>query len=174
MVEDEDVFKHSANAPDRFEENIAVIRKEIEDRNARVAAAADKLKDPMYVGGMISSLKDERENTNRILKSIYAEIERLRSLGEGLDGRMSRLEDLMGKAAMPEAPEVPSQGMLPEADEKIVAFIKKKGKACAADVAREMKYGGKNAAAQRLIRLWRDGKLQKQNAGRTVWYFPKE
>lgn len=168
MVEDEDVFKHSANAPDKFEENVAVIRKEIEDRNARVAAVAEKLKDPIYVGGMISALKDERENTNRILKSIYAEIERMKSLGEGLDGRMSRLEELVGKAAMPA---VASEMMLPKVDEQIVAFIKKKEKACAEDVQREFKYRGKNAASARLNRLYDGGVLNKQQAGRTVWYF---
>jgi len=166
MVDDDEVFKRSANSPDQFEEKVATLRKEIDDRNERLKEISEKIKDPVYLAGMMLAVQNERENTNRILKSIYVELE----VVKGIEERVRKLEELKGKIA--EMPDVPSEIMLPEADEQIVAFIKKKGKACAAEVARELKYRGKNAAAQRLIRLWRDGILQKQNAGRTVWYSP--
>lgn len=60
--------------------------------------------------------------------------------------------------------------MLASADEQIVELIRKMGAVCADDVKAHFKYKGKNAASARLSRLHMLGILQKQQAGRKVYY----
>jgi len=157
MDGDKDVYKISGADP--FEANVAELRKEISARNERLKGLAEKLSDPVYIAGMMLAVQNERENTNRILKNIYAELERVRAL----EARVSALEGSVdGEHA--------EAGMLPEVDEKIVEFIRAKRKACAEDVQKKFSYKGKNAASARLNRLYSLGVLNKAQAGRKVFY----
>ena len=160
MNGDKDVYKNSGADP--FEANVAELRKEITARNERLKGLAEKLNDPVYIAGMMLAVQGERENTNRILKNIYAELEQVK----GLESRVSALEGSAGGAA--------DAGMLPEVDEKIVEFIRGKGRACAEDVQRKFSYKGKNAASARLNRLYSFGVLSKAQAGRKVFYLVRE
>lgn len=162
MDKDEDVYKSDAGS--RVNENIALAQKELDQIKERLKANIAKLDDPVVIGGLLSTVVQEKESQNRILKNIYAEIERLR----GLEGRMSRLEERLGKAT---TPEIPSEIPLPEADARIVEYVRSVGKACAEDVQRKLGYRGKNAASARLSRMYSMGVLNKTQAGRKVWYF---
>ena len=109
----------------------------------------EKFKDPVVLGELLYQLLEERENTNRILKNI-----------------LQRLEALE-KPARPE-----EEPMLPELDEKIVDFVKRRGKATAEDVQAEFGYKGKNGASSRLNRLCVLGMLSKRQVGRKVYFLP--
>lgn len=161
----EDVYKDDVDA--RIEQNAALLRKEIDERKERLRAIVSKLDDPVFQGALMHTVVQEKENQNRILKNIYAEIERLR----GLEERIERIEEKLGKAT---TPEIPSEMALPEVDAQIMKFVRARKRACAEDVQRKLRYRGKNAASARLNRLYSLGMLNKAQAGRKVWYFLRE
>jgi hypothetical protein len=61
--------------------------------------------------------------------------------------------------------------MLPEIDERIVGYIREKGKASADDVRIKFNYKGTNAASARLNRLYSMGIIDKAQAGKRVYFF---
>jgi len=160
MVEREDVYKADANA--RIEENAVLLRKELDDRKEKLKAVVAKLDDPVFQGALLHTVVQEKENQNRILKNIYAEIERVR----GLEERVARLEGQAGRAAGT-TDAIP----LPEVDAQIIEFVRASGKVCAEDVQKKFRYRGKNAASARLSRMYSMGILNKAQSGRKVWYF---
>jgi len=60
--------------------------------------------------------------------------------------------------------------LLGSTDERIVGFVGSRGAVCAQDVQTQFKYKGKNAASARLNKLASMGVLEKQQAGRRVYY----
>ncbi|HSB46541.1 MAG TPA: hypothetical protein VLD37_00895 [Candidatus Bilamarchaeum sp.] len=115
----------------------------------------DKFRDPVVLGEMVYRLMEERENTNRLLKTI-----------------IGKLEALEQRGSLPEGAAQLEQPMLPEVDEQIVAFLKEAGKATAEEVRAKFNYKGKNAASARLNRLFEMGLLQKQQVGKKMFFFP--
>jgi hypothetical protein len=116
----------------------------------------DKFKDPVVLGELVYRLLEERENTNRLLKTLLQKLE--------------SLEMKMGAASA--APTGVAETLLPEIDEQIMRFVKDTGKATAEEVRAKFKYRGKNAASARLNRLCDMGLLQKQQVGKKVFFFP--
>ncbi|MDD5339801.1 MAG: BlaI/MecI/CopY family transcriptional regulator [Candidatus ainarchaeum sp.] len=112
-----------------------------------------KFKDPIVLGELVYRLLEERENTNRLLKNILAKLDALEAKG------------------MPVAPA--AAPILPEVDEQIMAFVHEKGRCTAEDIRAKFNYKGKNAACARLNRLCDMGLLQKQQAGKKVYFFPE-
>ena len=156
----EDVYKSNDASVDQ---SYAVLKKEVAEIKSRAQAVAEKLDDPIFQGALMNAIVQEKENTNRILKSIYAELEKAR----GLEERVARLEEKAGKAMSTDA--IP----LPEADARIIEFLREKGKACAEDVQKKLGYKGKNGASARLNRLYMLGAVSKAQVGRKVLYFAK-
>lgn len=60
--------------------------------------------------------------------------------------------------------------LLAPADEQIVSALRSRGTLCAEQVRVIFGYKGKNAASSRLNRLYELGILEKQQAGRVVYY----
>lgn len=113
----------------------------------------EKFKDPVVLGELMYQLLEERENTNRILKNVLQKLEALEA----------------GKP--PARPE--EEPLIPELDEKIVDFVRRRGKATAEDVQAEFGYKGKNGASSRLNRLGTLGLLTKRQVGRKVYFLPQ-
>lgn len=109
----------------------------------------EKFRDPVVLGELVFQLLEERENTNRILKNILQKLEALE------------------RPARPE-----EEPLLPETDEKIVDFVRRRGSATAEDVQAEFGYKGKNGASSRLNRLCMLGLLSKRQVGRKVYFLP--
>lgn len=109
-----------------------------------------KFNDPVVLGELLAKLVEERENTNRILKNILAKL-------ESLEGARSEKTDEI---------------LVPEIDERIIAFVKEQGKAIAEDVRARFNYSGTNAASARLNRLCMLGLLDKKRVGKKVFFFP--
>ena len=116
----------------------------------------EKFRDPIVLGEMAYRLLEERENTNRLLKSILMKLE--------------AIEAKIGQA--PAAGAVNLEPLLPEIDEQIMGFVKGTGKVTAEEVRSRFNYRGKNAASARLNRLCDMNLLQKQQVGKKVFFFP--
>ena len=116
-----------------------------------------KFKDPIVLGEMVYRLLEERENTNRILKTLMAKI-------ESLEAKIS---------SSPIEASTSQTTILADVDEQIMQFLKDCKKATAEEVRAKFNYKGKNAASARLNRLCDMGLLQKTQAGKKVYFFPK-
>ena len=170
MDEEEDVYKRSGGRRDSVDESVKTIRKEVDAHNARVAAVAEKLDDPIYLGGLMLAVHEEKKSTNMILKNLKRDIESVKALSK----RVAKLEVAVEAGRQPaETKPAEPQMPLPEADERIMALVRKQGKVCAADVQQKFGYRGKNAASARLNGLYVRGVLGKKSAGRTVYYYEK-
>lgn len=126
-----------------------------------------KLRDPIVLASIMHTAATERENTNRLLKTL---IEKLDHKFAEVDARMSALEaGAIAHAAMPS-----EEVLLPSVDEGILAFVKEKRYASAEEVRRKFGYRGKNAASARLNRMFELGLLEKRQVGRAVLYSVKK
>lgn len=127
--------------PPRFEE-------EIENEAKRVAKRLKE--EPLLMAALLAKLIEERENTNRLMKTLISRL-------EGIERKLEREE--------------PGEMILSEIDEALMSFVKESGKTSAEDVQKKFSYKGKNAASQRLNRLYEAGLLKKKQAGKKVYYF---
>ncbi|MFA4946742.1 MAG: hypothetical protein WC607_04385 [Candidatus Micrarchaeia archaeon] len=118
----------------------------------------EKFKDPVVVGTLLHKLSEEKTASNLVLKEINAKLERLLKLEE----RVARIEAKLGSRREKQA--------LSGLEERIVAFVKAKGMACAEDVQAEFKYKGRNAASSRMNALFKQGVLEKKRAGMKMFY----
>ncbi len=107
----------------------------------------ERFKDPYVVGAMIHRLVEERKYTNQILRDIS-----------------KKLNQLLEQRAVDPDTEVS------DVDQEILKLVEKLGKVTAADVQKELKYKGKNAASARLNALSKKGLLRKARSGRKVIY----
>ncbi|MCX8198244.1 MAG: hypothetical protein N3F07_03590 [Candidatus Micrarchaeota archaeon] len=124
---------------------------------------AEKLKDPVVLAALMHTAAAERENTNRLLKTI---IEKLDARFSQMEARIERLEK--SAAGQDRQEEV----LLPSVDEQIMEFVKKQGHASAEEVRQKFGYKGKNAASARLNHLCGLGLLCKKQVGRIVVFCP--
>jgi predicted HTH transcriptional regulator len=118
----------------------------------------EKLKDPFVLASIMYSLANERENTNRLLKTIL----------EKIDQKFIEIEKRIERIEKSSKEEI----LLSPIDEQIVEFLKKKGYASAEEVRQKFNYKGKNAASARLNDLCEKGILHKKQVGRVVVFFP--
>jgi len=150
--------------PAGLEDSLKAVSEARDEIKREAKSIMEKLDDPVVIGALMHRTVVEKENTNRILKNISEMFEKLTSKISMLEERIAKLE-----AGTP-AP-VPSQErVLGQVDDEIFAFVKERGRACAAEVQKRFKYRGANAASARLSRLYELGLLEKQQAGRKVFY----
>jgi hypothetical protein len=123
-----------------------------------------KLRDPLVLAALMNTAANERENTNRLLKTL---IERLDTKFAEVDSRLAVLE-------RPVAPAPPGEVLLPSVDEDIITFVREKRYASAEEVRKKFGYKGKNAASARLNHLFELGLLGKKQVGRAVMFSVKQ
>lgn len=140
------------NEEKEFKATDTVFRREIA---SDLEENLEKFKDPVVLGEMMYRLLEERENTNRILKTILQRLDTLEAKGMPLEHVIE---------------EVP---LLAEIDQEILDFVKGSGKATAENVRERFNYRGKNAASSRLNRLCSKSLLFKKQVGKKVFFFPK-
>jgi len=127
-----------------------------------------KLRDPVMLAALMHTAASERENTNRLLKTL---IEKLDAKFVEVDRRLSAVESgANAHAPFPSEEEV----LLPAVDEEMLRFVKEKRHVSAEEVRRRFGYRGKNAASSRLNRLFELGLLEKRQVGRAVLYTAKK
>lgn len=140
MNEEEKIFK------DNSERITFKIEKDL-------AENLEKFKDPIVLGEIVYLLKEERENTNRILKNILAKLE---AIENNLKSKREDVENIL----------------LGEIDKNIVEILKE-GPKTAEDIRAKLGYKGKNAASARLNRLYELGIVNKKQAGKKVYFMLK-
>ena len=112
-----------------------------------------KLKnDPVMLGVLLSKLIEERENTNRLLKTLIQKLERIENGVAANEGKEN-------------------EEMLPEIDAGIMAFIREKERVTAEDVRQKFNYKGTNAASARLNRHYSLGIVSKAQIGKKMYFF---
>ncbi|MEI8364628.1 MAG: hypothetical protein WCF78_04190 [archaeon] len=116
----------------------------------------EKFADPLILSVIMHQLLSERKKTNQILIDMQEKYESLSTL-------------------LKEKEEKKNEGynILPEVDDKIISYIREKGKVDAESVQEHFNYKGTNAASQRLNKLTRDNYLTKIQAGRKVYFIVK-
>jgi predicted HTH transcriptional regulator len=110
-------------------------------------------RDPVVLGELVYKLVEERENTNRLLKTL---LQRL----EALEQKLSRVSHDS------------SRPTLSQVEEQILNFVKQRGSVTAEDVRKAFGYKGRNAASSHLNKLYRLGLVKKFNKGRTTVFQP--
>ncbi|VVB99249.1 Uncharacterised protein [uncultured archaeon] len=126
-----------------------------------------KLRDPVVLAALMHTAASERENTNRLLKTL---IEKLDEKFAEVDRRLAAVESGAGV----HAPAAEEEVLLPSVDEEIMKFVKEKRHVSAEEVRRRFGYKGKNAASSRLNRMYEMGLLEKRQVGRAVLYIAKQ
>ncbi len=130
----------------------SMLEKEI---TSDLAEQLSKFKDPVVLGELVYKLLEERENTNRILKTLLRRIEELQNKKQEIQENM-KIEE-----------------MLPKIDEEIMNAVKELGNVTAQQIQEKFNYKGKNGASSRLNRLYSLGFLTKKQVGRKVYFLPK-
>ena len=125
--------------------------KEIEKEARRVIEGLKK--NPVLLGVLMAKLIEEKENTNRLLKTLINRIERL-------EKKIEKNETSQKKPLI-----------LSEIDQKILEFINRKGTVTAEDVMKEFGYKGQNGASARLNKLYSLGFINKTQAGKKVYFY---
>jgi len=125
-----------------------------------------KLRDPVVLAALMHTAASERENTNRLLKTL---IEKLDAKFAEVDSRLAKIEANGIARAAPAQEEV----LLPLVDEEIMRFVREKRHVSAEEVRKKFGYKGKNAASARLSRMYDMGLLEKKQVGRAVLYCAK-
>ena len=162
-----DVNKSEAEADDNLNlnRNIEYIKREANEATEAVEKEVAKLRDPTVHAAIMYASVREKENTNRILKTINSMLDHLEEKFKQLEKNSSKL----GKE-QPARTTQPEVQILADVDQKIIDFIKAGGPTAAEAIQKEFGYKGRNAACARLSRLHQLGKLAKQRAGKTIYY----
>jgi len=140
------------NEEKEYKANDSAFRREIA---SDLEENMEKFRDPVVLGELLNRLMKERENTNRLLKTILQRLDTLEAKGMSIEKVVE---------------EVP---LLAEIDQEIFDFVKESGKVSAESVRQKFNYRGKNAASSRLNRLVNKSLLSKKQVGKKVFFFPK-
>jgi hypothetical protein len=132
-------------------------KEEFKNLVGEVAEATQQIQDPVAIGMMLYQIAEERKSTNLIVKELNAKI-------DGLMSKISQLEEAKAQ------PQVPQSSGLSDRDLEVLEYVKKGGRICADTLREKFNYKGKNAASARLSKLFHEGMLEKEYAGRTVYY----
>jgi len=116
----------------------------------------EQFKDPYVVGAMIHRLVEERRLTNAMLRDLHKKL-----------NRVIEIMETQGPAT------ASATELLTEQDQKILAFVRDAGKACAEDVQGQFEYRGKNAASARMNALAKQGLLKKARVGKKVYFLTR-
>ena len=118
-------------------------------------------KDPVFLAVLLFKLAEEREKTNQAMDKI----------NEKFDSIMFALKT----RNVEDSPQQTGQkfSVLPEQDQVIIGLAEKNGSIDASAVQSVLGYKGKNAASQRLNKLYKEGMLRKVQSGKKVLYLAK-
>ena len=118
----------------------------------------EKCKDPLFIAALLFKVAEEREASNKLLKSVDDKFDKL-------------MMELKKQGSTQEFDENKTKfEVLPTQDQRILSLIEEKGLATATDIQKELKYKGLNAACHRLNSLYKQGYLKKVQSGKKVSY----
>jgi len=151
------------------------ISPEYSELNMDIQEIMAQSKNPMFIAVLLFKLAQEREKTNQMLEKINEKFDqimlRLKTQNMPSQGMPMQMESGI-EAQQAENP-VPLKA-LPDQDQLIVHLAFEKGQISAEEVKKQLGYKGKNAASQRLNKLFKEGHLKKLQAGRKVVYMARQ
>ena len=121
-------------------------------------------KNPMFMAVLLFKLAEEREKTNKMLEDIHDKFDQIMFKMKTVEIGQTPLQQ--NRINMPSS-------VLSEQDQMIMHMVQTNGKATAEDIKAELGYKGRNAASQRLNRLFKEGHLRKLQSGRKVLYLAR-
>jgi len=145
-----------------FEYKVASFKQEANEEVAVLEREISKLRDPTVHAALMYTSVREKENTNRLLKNIYARLDQL-------EDRLKQMEQKFSSVGPVPSKSVPAL-LLSSIDQKIINYIKENGPTSAESIQKEFSYKGRNAASARLNRLASFGNLTKQRAGKVIYF----
>lgn len=151
-MNDQDLFK----AMVKSREIAARISPKFNELTFDLDEAIQKCNDPLFIAVLLFKVAEEREKSNKIIQE----------MNDKFDKVMLELKTQAVKQDFFESKN--SFEVLPEADQKIMTFIERKGFTTAEEIKQELNYKGLNAACQRLNSLFKQGMLKKIQSGKKV------
>jgi hypothetical protein len=139
----------------------------------------ENIKDPMILGILIFKLIEERKKTNQLLLDInnkynVLELKLNNNNNNNKNYNYNNSNDNNNNNNNNNNTHSGSFfNILCETDEKIISFIREKGKADAENIKNLLDYKGTNAASQRLNKLVKEKILTKIQSGRKVYFVLK-
>ena len=149
-------------------ELISKISPKFNELSLDIQQIAEYSKDPVFMAALLFKLAEERQRTNEIIEKLNEKYDRimfeLKSSPRAHIGEMQAAE-LGDRESVFK--------ILPEQDQIIVSLAEKRENVDAEAVRALLGYKGKNAASQRLNKLFREGHLRKVHSGKKVLYLAK-
>ncbi len=150
-------------------ELIKKISPKFSELNLDLQEISRQCKNPMFLAVLLFKLAEEREKTNKMLEDIHDKFDQIMfKMKTGEIGQSPQ----MGQSPQHRGIEAPSS-ILSEQDQMIMHMVQSNGKATAEEIKAELGYKGRNAASQRLNRLFKEGHLRKLQSGRKVLYLAR-
>ena len=118
-------------------------------------------KNPVFLAMLLFKLAEEKEKTNKMLEQIYDKFDTIM-----FKMKTGQPDTLQQRAEEPSS-------IFSEQDQMIMHLVQANGKVTAEEIRTELGYKGKNAASQRLNRLFKEGHLRKLQSGRKVLYLAR-
>jgi len=131
------------------------ISPEFNDLSTDIQEVMKESSNPAFLAALLFKLTKEREETNKILKS--------------LEMKFSKIQELLLENSSNSHTQI-EENILPEQDQHIMQLVDEIGQVSANDVMTRLAYKKSNAASQRLSRLVREGHLKRIRSGRTVLF----
>ncbi|MFA5357493.1 MAG: hypothetical protein WC874_01120 [Candidatus Izemoplasmatales bacterium] len=130
------------------------ISPEFSDLSMDIQEVMKESSNPSFLAALLYKLIKEREETNRVLKSLEKKFEQIQ-------------ESLIKSPSSHTKLEI---AVLSEPDQHIMQLIQQSGTVTAQDVQARLAYKGTNAASQRLNKLAREGQLKRIRSGKKVFF----
>ncbi|HLC36726.1 MAG TPA: BlaI/MecI/CopY family transcriptional regulator [archaeon] len=155
---DRDLFKNVLDS----KEQVNNLNEKFNDLTLDIQEIMNLSSNPAFLSLLLFKLTEERKRTNDLL--------------DRLNKKYDSLVEMMQKKGFHGMHQHVSDGskvnILSEQDQQIMNLVQNKGAVSALEVQSALGYKGKNAASQRLNKLYREGYLKKAQSGKKVLYLP--
>lgn len=154
---DHDTSKRAYDAQKLLNDLNAVkrISPEFSDLSIDMQEVLKESSNPAFLAALLFKLTKEREETNKILKS--------------LESKFNKIQELLISNSSNSHTNL-EENILAEADQHIMQLVDEIGQVSAEDVKKRLSYKKTNAASQRLSKLVREGHLKRVRSGRIVLF----
>jgi hypothetical protein len=112
-----------------------------------------QFKDPATMGLLMYRLAKERKRSNFLFQEISSKLDKLIGLMES------------------QKPAASADALVSDTDQRIIDYVRERGKVCAEEIKDLFGYKGANAACMRLNALHTKGMLEKGRAGKKVFFW---
>lgn len=143
-------------------------KEEFQELTQDLSEAMYEVKDSVAIGTMLYQIAEEKKSNNLVIREINGKFDNIMEKLDQLNYQLADLNKNLNKRSVKEVEKETTS--LSGRDKEVFEFVKGKEKVCADDIKEEFNYKGRNAASARLSRLFKEDLLEKEYAGRKVYY----